>query len=195
MRTARPAGDDGMTMVDIVVSMAIMSVFLAMFTTGIVQVYRGTTKTEAISTAQSQLNQVFFRLDKEIRYVSGISDPDSVGADTYIEYVVSNTGTQICTELRLHLATKQLQRRSWTKGAAPLLPSAWLPIVSDVSASTPFVLNEPTTSLTFQRLRLQLTATAPGGTTSKKIDITFTALNTSLTTDSATTCIEGRVVP
>jgi type II secretory pathway pseudopilin PulG len=194
--------DAGVTLIDVVVSMTIMSVFLAMFTTGILQIYRGTNKTEAITNAQSQLNVVFLRLDKEIRYGSGISVPNATASGGYYfeEYLTSNTGTAICTELRYDPAGKQLSRRTWTQGVTPLVPSAWLPLVSMVNATgggSPFSLLAADSTYNFQRLRLMLTAVFGAGATSasKAIDVTFSALNTSLTTSSDTVCTEGRAVP
>jgi type II secretory pathway pseudopilin PulG len=196
-----PAGDAGVTLIDVVVSMTIMSVFLAMFTTGILQIYRGTNKTEAITNAQSQLNVMFLRLDKEIRYAAGISAPNvtTTGGYYFEEYLTTNTGTMICTQLRFDPTARQLSRRTWTQGASPLVPSAWLPLVSSVDSTvtgTPFTLLDADSTYNFQRLRLRLTAVFGLGASSasKAIDITFSALNTSLTTSSDTACVEGRSV-
>jgi type II secretory pathway pseudopilin PulG len=198
----RERDDAGVTLIDVVISMTIMSVFLAMFTTGILQIYRGTNKTEAITNAQSQLNVVFLRLDKEIRYAAGISVPNATTTGGYYfeEYLTGNTGTNICTQLRFDPTAKQLSRRTWTQGTTPLVPSAWVPLVSSVNSTggaSPFTLLAADSTYNFQRLRLGLTAVFGNGASaaSKAIDITFSALNTSLTTSSDTVCTEGRAVP
>jgi type II secretory pathway pseudopilin PulG len=198
----RERDDAGVTLIDVVISMTIMSVFLAMFTTGILQIYRGTNKTEAITSAQSQLNVVFLRLDKEIRYAAGISVPNvtTTGGYYFEEYLTTNTGTNTCTQMRFDPIGTQLTRRTWTEGTTPLVPSAWVPLVSSVNATgggSPFALLAADSTYNFQRLRLKLTAVFGVGvnSASKAIDITFSALNTSLTTSSDTACTEGRVVP
>jgi type II secretory pathway component PulJ len=184
-------------MIDVVVAMTLMSLFMAMFTGGIVQMYRSANETEAMSTAQAQLTTSFLRLDAEIRYAAGISAPGLVGADSYVEYLITNTGVAMCTELRLDVASGQLQRRSWARDATPPAPSGWNPLASDVSSPQPFTRSAADSTYNFQRLRLNLVASAGGGTTgaAKQTDVTFTALNTTLLTDSDTVCADQRLLP
>jgi len=193
----RASRDSGITLIEVVVAMSIMTVVGAMFTASVLQLFRSANSSEAASTAQSQVNIAFLRLDKEIRYAAAISTPGSVGADSYVEFLTTYTGTPVCTELRLHVATEQLQRRTWIQGSSPLTPSAWIPLASSVSSTQPFTFTAADATFNFQRLRLQLVATSgSGGTaTPRQSDITFTALNTSLATSSATTCTEGRAIP
>jgi type II secretory pathway pseudopilin PulG len=192
----RRGPDDGITLVEVVVAMSIMSIVMAMFTTAILQMYRSANRNESASTAQSQLHLAFQRLDKEIRYASGLSTPGLVGGDPYVEYLTVNTGTRACTELRLHLATGQLQRRTWTQGVAPQ-PGGWTALASNLDPGTPFTVTVADPTYNFQRLRLTLSASAGNGNDAvvRQSDVTFTALNTSLATSSATVCAEGRPVP
>jgi hypothetical protein len=66
-----------------------------------------------------------------------------------------------------------------------------------VTSTQPFTFWAADTTLNFQRLQLTLSASGgPDATVvSRSIDVTFTALNTTLGTDSATDCQEGRSVP
>jgi type II secretory pathway pseudopilin PulG len=191
------AGDAGITVIELVVSMSIMSVFLAMFTGGVVAMFRVANRAEAVSTAQSQVNTAFLRLDKEIRYAAGISRPGLVGADPYVEYLTTTTGDPVCTELRLQVASRQLQRRGWTRGAPPAAPSRWVPVASGVSAAQPFTVSAADDTFAFQRLRLSLAAGSGsgGGAVSRPAEVTFTALNSSAGTASDTVCTEGRAIP
>jgi type II secretory pathway component PulJ len=196
MRRRRLAGDDGVTMIDVIVAMTLMSVFMGIFTDVVVQMFRSANANQVIASAQTQLTTVFLRLDKEIRYAAGISQPGPVGADSYVEYRTVNTGTPMCTELRLNVAEGQLQRRTWPDGVTPLAPTGWIPLASEVSSSQPFTFWAADTTLNFQRLQLTLDASGgPDTTVSRSIDVTFTALNTTLGTDSTTDCQEGRAVP
>jgi hypothetical protein len=153
-------------------------------------------RTESSSLSQSQTNIAFQRLDTDIRYAAGISVPDTVGSDFYVEYLTTNTGTPICTELRLNVAAKQLQRRTWTQDN-PAPPTPWIPLASSVSSSTPFEFHDADATYNFQRLRLNIVASqgGQGPQPTVRTDITFTALNTSLSTSSATVCTEGRAIP
>jgi hypothetical protein len=189
--------DDGVTMIDVVVAMTLMSVFMSIFTGMVVQMFRSANKNLSIARAQSQVTNAYLRLDKEIRYAAGISAPGSVGADSYVEYLTTNTGVATCTELRLNAASGQLQRRSWPQAGTPPAPSAWLPLAAAVSSTKPFTFAAADDTYNFQRLRLTLVASAGGGTTaaSRQTDVMFTALNTTLATSSATVCVEGRSLP
>ena len=194
-RITRPAGDAGVTMIEVVVAMTVTAVFMAMFTGGVLLMFRSANRTQAVSTAQSDVNTAFLRLDTEIRYAAGISAPGIVSDDTYVEYVTLNTGTPLCTELRLDVATRQLQRRTWIRGSSPLTPTSWLPMASNVSSAQPFTFTPPDDTFTFQRLELDVTSDGGGTAATRQTDVTFTAMNTSLSTPSDNGCANGRSIP
>ena len=192
----RAAGDAGVTLVEVVVAMTIMSVMMAMFTTSMLLLFQSANKNESSMIAQSQIQVAFVRLEKEIRYSSGISDLPAVG-DPYVEYLVAVNGVDTCVQLRLNTSSKQLQRRTWVWNANPMAQTAWQPLASAVSAPAgvaPFTFSAADPTYNFQRLRIRLVATSGAGrtTTSKETNIQFTAINTSTTTVSSTTCTEGR---
>jgi type II secretory pathway pseudopilin PulG len=185
-----------MTLVEVVVSLVIMSIFMVIFTTGVVQMYRSADNTEAAAVSQTQLSVTFTRLDREIRYASGLSRPGLVGADWYVELQATGTGATTCTELRLVAATGVLQQRSWVSGAAPGSGGGWAALASRVGGTAPFTVTPPDGDFGLQRLRLQLSSPSMvAGGPAKQTDITFAALNTSVTTTSDSICSEGRSAP
>lgn len=198
--------DEGFTLIEVVVSMVVMTIFLTIFTGAVVQMFRAANHSDAVFSSQSQLSTAFQRLDREIRYASAISAPAIVGTDPYVEYLISNTTTPTCAELRLHVTAgvSQLQLRKWSQGVLPLVPGPWILLATGVqawpadiaAARSPFTFSDADSTLNFQRLRLRLVGTAGTGTTAatKRTDITFTALNTSLGTPATPVCIEGRAI-
>jgi prepilin-type N-terminal cleavage/methylation domain-containing protein len=202
--------DDGVTMIEVTVSMVVMSVLMAMFTTTVVQVFRAANKTEAVATAQSQISIAFQRLDREIRYAEGVSEP-TTSAPWYVEYVTAplptpsaTTPPSVCNQLWLDTATGQLKYRSWDKGGSyPRI--AGVPLASGITTTEdnagndiePFILHGPDQVYNVQRLQVQLTATSGQGASGSEqnINVTFTAMNTTMTTSSATVCTEGRTIP
>jgi Flp pilus assembly pilin Flp len=197
-------GDErGATMVEVTVSMVLMSVVLAIFTTAIITMIKSANRNQTISFTQAQVTTAFLRLEKEIRYASAISQEGTVGGDPTVEYLTTNTGNRVCTELRLH--SGQLQWRTWTQPAPPAVPgpanvtpSQWIPLATGVSSTTPFTFHDADSQYVFQRLELNLTAgtTAGGVANARKTDVTLTALNTSLSSQGDTTeCSEGRSIP
>lgn len=197
MARLRAAGDAGLTLIELVVTMSVMAVFMSMFTVATQQMFRSANGTEALSVAQAQLNNAFLRLDREVRYAAGISGQGMVGADWYVEFLTTSTGVPVCSQLRLHAATEQLQHRTWTQGAGTPSPTPWIPLASAVTSALPFTATSADAVFGFQRLRLRLTAHSGSGQNgaSTQTDLTFTALNTSLSTASDSICTEGRSVP
>ena len=197
-RRPRAGSDDGITLIEVVVAMVLMSVVMAVFTGAIIRIYQVNGREQTATDAQAQINIAYIRLDREIRYAAGVSTPGTVSGDPYVEYLTSNTGTSVCTELRLHTVSgvSQLQWRSWTSGATP---GTWTPLVVGVTSSTPFTLKPADTTYNFERLEVSLNSAAGSASTSstngRQTDVTFTAVNTSLSTDSSTICSEGRTTP
>ena len=191
--------DGGVTMIEVVVSLTLMAVLMTIFTTAVLQVYRNVNQTEAISSAQSQLNNVFLRLDKEVRYASGVSEQDQIGDYWYVEYLNTSRGTEICAELRLVTTTGVLQRRTWNRSQTPIQPTGWAALASNVYAvpgTDPFLFDaaDPAKGLSFQQLTITLAAHGRDDKQIAESSVTFAALNTSLATTSTDVCTEGRSV-
>ena len=153
-----------------------MSVVMAIFTGGIVQMFNTSDKSESLAASQAQNNIAFLRLDKQIRYASGISTPGAVNSAPYVEYLLASTGTATCYQ-------------GTTASGSP-----WTVLASGVTSTQPFTYLAANATFNFQRLRLRLTATYGGNKTlsAANTDITFTAVNTTLGTSSAAVCTEGR---
>ena len=182
-----PRGDDGFSLVKIMVVLGIMSVVGAVFTTGILQIYRTAAAAEADSTAQTQLSIALLRLDKSLRYAYAIGAVHTEGTAPYVEYLVmapetgGSTYVKRCVQLRLAGADPQnlqLQSRSWAL-SAPGSATAWVPLAANlttVAGSAPFVRTQPTAAVNHQLLTVRLGARS--GKASKTSVLTFTALNT-----------------
>jgi type II secretory pathway component PulJ len=194
-------GDDrGVTLAELAVTTGIMSVVMAIFTTGIVQLFRAGSKNEMVAVTQAQLNNAFLRLDRDLRYAAGISSPrpDTAG-NTVVEYVTTGTGTAAgtsrCTQLSLDTASRTLRRQSWTQQTGARPTGRWAVLASQLDiVQSSFTLAAPTENTAFQRLRVVLlVATNPGGgQTRATTDLTFTALNSRASTDPNTICPEAR---
>jgi hypothetical protein len=187
---------------------------MAIFTAGVIQVYRSVGTSENTATSQTQLRLALQMLDREVRYASGITVPSStaVGGAWYVEFLAANPSTSqpVCRQLRLD-SSGVLQQLTWTPGSPPTAgtrgqtlasqldtPGGAVPLPFDrqVAGSLPYA--SPSASAApggafspdYQRLRLRLTART--GTMTTSSDVTFTALNTSRATKDSNVCIEGR---
>jgi len=214
--TRRRLGDEGTTLAELLVTMAVLSVVMIMFTAATMQVYRTVTATESLSDAQNELGRAFQRFDRELRYASGITNPATLGSGTYVEFAGADPTR--CYQLRLVPgpagtdAQGVLQLRTWVKGSPPGPVTRGQTLASQIvtTGAAPYFERQlynakpyasPTVTPTggpvgtrfqtlFQRLRIRLTTRSGAGTA--QIDTTFTALNTTNETPETNACIEGR---
>jgi prepilin-type N-terminal cleavage/methylation domain-containing protein len=204
-------GDAGLTLIEVMVGMALMSVVMVIATGSLTEIFHSVNQSDHTTAAQTQVTTAFARLDQEVRYARSISTPAVVDGDNYVEYLLSVNNVDTCVELRLRTSTNQLQRRQWTKNNAPPAPTPWTTLADVVTAGAPFTtISADKVGLTgfrFQRLRLTVSAVLGGGTgggsatsggTTRQTDVTFTALNATAgkandgTDPNAATCIEAR---
>jgi prepilin-type N-terminal cleavage/methylation domain-containing protein len=206
----RDRDDDGFSLVEVLVSLGVMSVVMVVFTTAILQVYRTSAKTESISIVQGQLQTAFQRFDRELRYASWIAQPGQVGTAWYVEWAGYDGNT--CGQLRLETASTAngnnangiMQWLSWSRTATPPAPgTAGRTVASNLVApdSTGPFERQLAGAVTgtgdgadftpdFQRLRVHVSAQR--GDSIAQVDTTFTALNTSRDTPATNDCSKGR---
>lgn len=211
----RTEGPDerGFTMLEVVVGMTILSIFLSIFTGSMISMFRSVNRTQQTAYAQSEISQVFAKLDREIRYASGISQPATdvfATGDAVVEFVTSSSGDPVCTQLRLSPAG-DLQQRTWGQNDLPIVPSSPVSLGVDLSADTPKAAAGPDTtvagpfamlaavgSLSNEQLEVALNAreSSQASRTSRvrHVDVTFSALNTGTSTSSASVCSQGRSI-
>ncbi|WP_067496491.1 hypothetical protein [Actinoplanes sp. TFC3] len=205
----RPAGDEGTTLMELMVTMGVMGVLGLLFTAAVLQVFKTTSVTDSLSEAQRELAVAFQRFDRQLRYASWIADPGKIGTTQYVEF--AGPVTTDCYQLRLAPSSDGLgvlQLVTWTLGSPPAANARGQTVASQVvmdSTTPPFSKQaygaQPYASAganttggdfksVFQRLRVQLTTRVASGTA--QIDTTFTALNTSNLTPATNGCSEGR---
>jgi type II secretory pathway component PulJ len=192
---ARLRRDDGVTLAEIAVTTSIMSAVMAIFTTGVVQLFKAGNNNELVAMTESQLNTAFLRLDRNLRYASGISEPHPSGDNKQVEYVNTDTasGNPECAQLELNKAKKVLRRQVWPQTTKPT--GQWIVLANEVIAEqSSFELLKAGTNTGFQRLKIVLVvASNPGsGHTTSKTEVTFTALNSTRGTLAADVCPEAR---
>jgi prepilin-type N-terminal cleavage/methylation domain-containing protein len=202
--------DAGYTLVELLVGMTILSIFLAILGTATFSMFRSVNLTQQSDYATSQLNQAYIRLEREVRFASGISNP---GVDNFnqpsVEFADTTSGVQICTQIRL-APGGVLQQRTWTDDGSPPVFSTPTTLAIDVAADTPTApaSADPSVSGPFATLPVsanasneqleiavnvrQASQTTGTNTRVRHLDATFTAANTDATTTSSSVCVAGR---
>jgi prepilin-type N-terminal cleavage/methylation domain-containing protein len=136
MRPER-APDAGFTMIELAVTLAIMSIVMAMVTAGFVQLSAVQRLATAVSDAQAQVGRAFLRLDDDAgpRYAADLTtEMWSPSGSTHpsLLYVTTADGAT-CTALSL--VGDRLQRQSWTLNPTTS-PSAPEVLAVNVAAAT-----------------------------------------------------------
>ncbi|TQK75601.1 prepilin-type N-terminal cleavage/methylation domain-containing protein [Rarobacter incanus] len=197
-------GDKGMTLVELIVAMGILTVVLAIFMAGVVSMVKTTVRSETATTANDQMRNVFQRMDREIRYASDINRPGIVSGKQYVEYRYvddQNEGVATCVQWRYDSSAGELQRREWTEGKTSTITS-WITLVTkgrnnlSVADQLPFTFyragKDLTTGVTYttQRLRVHLDAGLGsfGDGRGSQLDTVFIARNS---TDQAQTNLDS----
>lgn len=186
--SARPTDprdpEAGMTLIEMVVTLTITGVVMAIATAGLLPMYRLTGDVDAHGAAQSSLSVTMMHLDDQIRYAVTIA----VATDgRSASYLVAEPGVgRRCHALRWSgiSGTGVLQQRGWAVGAAP--GAVWSTLATDLRIdragfTRPLTVTAPTDDVAYQRLQVKLVASAEGTTAERAADVTFTALNTDLT--------------
>ncbi|MGI8665516.1 MAG: PulJ/GspJ family protein [Jatrophihabitans sp.] len=189
----------GFSLVETIMGMAIMAIFMGIFTGALLNMFGAANKVSTINETASQLNIAFGRLDKQVRYASAISPEGQNGGSWYVEFLTTNTGVSVCTQLKLNPGTQLLQERSWTvpaSGAAT--PSSWSQLGNNISNGSqgptstdrPFQFTSAHGAVKFEQLTIRLFANerSNNSTSTSLSSVTFTALNTTTVTSTTGVC-------
>lgn len=183
------ADDAGTTLLELIVGMSIMTIFMTMFTTAVYELSRSTEKVGAISSSADQVNRAFLQLDKMVRYSAAITTAGRSGGRWYVELDNTANGPEVCTQLRIDPALRQLQERTWTvAGQTAGTASAWVVLADEVTngdalatdPDAPFTVPAASAaaSSSFQQLTITVVTRSGTGTpATTRSRMTFTALN------------------
>ena len=191
-RRPRIPGDAGYSLTEVLVSMGLMSIVMAIASTGFYSMYHLSDAAETAALAQAELQAAFNKLDREVRYAARVSDPYFDSSTWYIDYVFpDDTGVNQCVQLSLPRAGGTLKHRQWDQR---LSPSAAATAVANnlISARTdasvppkmtnPFVLKASGDGgSVMDRLNLKVRSVVGQDETKQGVreyDLEFTALNT-----------------
>ena len=201
--TGRRRRDDlGFSLIELMVTMTIMSIVLVVVIGAVTQIYSVVTSTEATSVGRDQLGNAFRRLDKELRYASWIAAPGKVGTRWYLEYALP-TG---CRQLKYDGGVITLA--AWTPpSTTPGTPTTLATDLSLIGTTAPFTLYPAGTipyasagaavsgvgrNFAPEHAQVRLQFNAAVGRVTLPFDDVFTAQNTTRLTSLLNDCSKGR---
>jgi hypothetical protein len=198
---------------DAIAGMTLMGIFMMIFTSSLVMMFRSSNNSQAVTHTSQQINNAFLWLERQIRYADYVSAPAQASADGNNWHVVfentdPTTFAKTCYQLRVDQGSEQLQQRSWTGSGSA---TAWQPLATGVtnggegvaSQDRPFILVPPSSSsstsgeysldaLPSVQLTVNLVTTEGQGVdaASSNSSVTLVAFNTDSNTPSSGTCTE-----
>ncbi|GIM88253.1 prepilin-type N-terminal cleavage/methylation domain-containing protein [Paractinoplanes toevensis] len=196
------AGDEGFSLIELIVSMSVMAVIMVIVTGAITEVYSDVNRTDSLSNARDQIGNSFRRLDKELRYATWVSTPAQVGGVWYLEYATPTNCQQLV------FRNGALTRAVWTlpgttPGAATTIATdltqtgSFAPFTVYAPGDQPYASASPNVSGVgsgyepeHNQVRLRFSGTV--GKTVLPLDVLFTAQNTNRNTSALNDCSKGR---
>lgn len=197
--------DRGTTLMELMVGMALMSIFMGIFTVAVVGMFSATNKIQAVENSSAQLNTAFDRLDRQVRYASAIDSPVapttanlywSVSFKTVDPTPATDPTLPTCTQLAVGIVggvtQPRLAERTWqlnADGSVVTPVPGWSQLAAGVTNGTasasspdqPFTLPTVVGSA-LQQLHLRLIAQDGAGLSTTSVsEVTFTALNSGAT--------------
>jgi type II secretory pathway pseudopilin PulG len=211
-KRVRRRGDEGYSLVEVLVAASLMSVVMAVSVTAILQIYSSVNRTEETVTVRDAIDVSFRRLDRELRYATWVSDAKAVNGRFYLEYslpaVVNNSGVTEYPCRQIKLDNGVLTLASWKLPS--ITPANPFIIASGVTADTtkgpvelyapgakPYASAAAGTSgvgsafeTQYQQIRLKFAVNV--GKVSLPFDSVFTAQNIARGSSSFNDCSKGR---
>jgi prepilin-type N-terminal cleavage/methylation domain-containing protein len=171
--------DGGFTMIELMIALAVFSIFLVVVMTSIISITKASTKTQVTAQSSSAELATFQRMDHEIRYADSINFPGTgaPSGDMYIEFDTPASATPskiaLCTQWRFDPTARVVQVRQWNNVTGATAPSTWQTLLSNVA-------NDGGANYPFQ----MLPATRTGSTTEQLV----------LTLDTGNTSVKGAAI-
>ncbi|THG30427.1 prepilin-type N-terminal cleavage/methylation domain-containing protein [Glaciibacter flavus] len=179
----------GFTLIEMMISVSIFAVFVAIFIASVVGLARGTTAARVTAESSSGVLTVFQNIDRQVRWSDAINRPGTgASGSTYVEFQLpassSADNTTRCVQYRYDPAQGIIASRIWVTGVTPL-PSFSVKLTNVIPQATP---NYPFTMIPAgasarQALYLDLNAGTVG---ISEVHMTSTFMARNSTADSIT---------
>ena len=169
LRRFRPHTDQaGQTLVELMVSMAILGVVLAIFLGVLAWVQTALTRETTRSTTEDQIRLAMEAIDRDVRTATVLYDPAVETPTAYFGLRVAHRNTNSTTIqcIQYRVENQVLERRTWTSANLGSV-SSWRTMAETVANSTSAVADRP--------FKLETTGAAGYGSTlgSRVVDVTF----------------------
>jgi type II secretory pathway pseudopilin PulG len=188
-RDRRLSEDDGISLVEVIVSTLIFAIILTVITATIVTMFRQVRVQTGQTNDLTAARNVVTKLDHQVRYANAVSTPGT-GTDGsyYVEFRTGNLNQQqTCTQWRFVPVGGAVQYRTWLPllaGVGSTTPSGWNTVGVGFSliGATPFFSITPASVAqssvdTHYALTVAFNASSGAPAVTSQSQVTITAIN------------------
>jgi len=190
-READASAQAGFSLIELLVSMMIFSIFVGLFLSAVVGLTRGTTRAKLTAETSSSVLLVFQNIDRQVRYADAITLPGNGSSGPRYRYVEFRTpaastrdGVTKCTQWRFDSTNGTLASREWpatTFASATAWAQKVDTVIDTASTDYPFQLvRAAADGSTKQQLVLKIDAGNADAGAVSSISTTYIARNSSL---------------
>lgn len=163
LRASKRRGDDGMTLVEILISMMIFSLALAMVYTVLISVQKQTKDQTSRADSVGNARLALMQIDRQVRSGNVLYNPASESLPLSMRVYTQANGVQRCVQWQVY--DRKLRTRSWsTTWQTDGLVSDWAIVAHDVvntTATPPFALQGGTTAYGSRLVDITLLVKSP----------------------------------
>lgn len=163
LRASKRRGDDGMTLVEILISMMIFSLALAMVYTVLITVQKQTKDQTSRADSVGNARLALMQIDRQVRSGNVLYNPASESLPLSMRVYTQANGVQRCVQWQVY--DRKLRTRSWsTTWQTDGLVSDWAIVAHDVvntTATPPFALQGGTTAYGSRLVDITLLVKSP----------------------------------
>lgn len=195
-RRRRRGGDDGFTMVELLVSMFLFALVLTLISSAVLVMVHSLRKQQGQSDDLDAGRKVVTLLDHQVRYANTVRAVSTTGTATYIAWQTGDTNQpQSCTLWRFDSAAQTLAYKTWdivtsTNGATNV--SAWHPEAFNVVTigAQPVFSTTPTSAVANTHTQASFVFGIKNGnpSTVSTNQVTLTAINSIDASASTSAC-------
>lgn len=192
--------ESGFTIVELLVAMAVFSIFIIILISSIIGVTRVSSRAQLLAQSSGSVLSAFQMFDRQIRYANAINFPGTSNGYRYIEFRTgadaTSDGQVLCTQWRFDPTKSVIQMRTWpdVTGATATAWATKITKVVDLGGATyPFqMLPATNTGSAMQQLVLTVSSGTALVTPGAAISSTFVARNSSTSSPSnSSTVVAG----
>ena len=189
-RERRPSirySEAGFSLVELMVAMAIFTIFIVIVLGSVVAISRSAVRTQLVGQSTNSSLVVFGSIDRQVRYADAINFPGAgTFGDRYVEFRVPAASTAstvaMCYQWRFSVTNLRLESRQWNE-SDPTTSTAFSVKLTDMAddgvATHPFQLQPATTTSTPQQLFLVLNPGTDAQLAGASMSTSFVARNSS----------------